>query len=137
MLKAVFKQNSQATVFAKQNHFALCVIVAPEVDLRAGCTRVMLGIMVTLTCSLIRANPIPTTYTWTNVNTSTVISETSNTLTLLSISMADLVTYRCETTNFVGTSMDTITIELGGQSHVPHVMVCYSFHSFLMQLVLA
>ena len=102
---------------------ALCV-VAPEVDLVADRTRVALGDRVTLTCNVTRANPPPTTYTWTNVDTSTTLSETSNTLTLPSITMTDLATYRCETTNVVGTGMDTITIELGGESHVPHVMVC-------------
>ncbi len=101
---------------------ALCVVV-PEVDLTADRTRVGLGGVVTLTCSPTRVNPTPTTYTWTNVNTSTTLPETSNNLTLLSITIADIATYRCETTNAAGTGMDTITIELGGQSHVPRVMV--------------
>ena len=92
--------------------------MVPEVDLTADRTRVSIGDMVILTCNVTRANPaLITDYTWTNVNTSGVSSETSDTLTLPSITVADLVTYRCEATNAAGTGMDTITIELGGQSH--------------------
>ena len=101
----------------------VCVVV-PEVELTADATRVGLGDMVTLTCSVVRANPPSVTYTWTNVNTNTILSETSSTLILSSISMADIATYRCEATNAAGTGMDTIAIELGGQSHDTHVMLC-------------
>ena len=97
--------------------------MVPEVDLTADRTRVGLGGVVILTCNVTRGNPIPT-YTWTHVDTSTPLSETSATLTLPSITVADLGTYRCEAMNAAGTGMDTITIEQGGQSHDPHVMSC-------------
>ena len=111
----------------------MCVVV-PEVTLTADRTRVRLGDRVTLTCNVTRANPMPTTYTWTHVDSNTALSETSSTLTFPSITTADIATYRCEGGNVVGTGMDNITITLGGQSHDPHVMLCV--YSLLVQLSL-
>ena len=101
----------------------MCVVV-PEVTLTADRTRVGLGGQATLTCTVTRANPMTTNFTWTNLNFSTPISEASNTLTLTSITMTDIATYRCEATNVAGPGMDTITIVLGGKSHDAHVMRC-------------
>ena len=103
--------------------------MVPEVDLTTDRTRVELGAMVILTCNVTRANPMPTAYIWTKVDTSATLTETSDTLTLPSITMADLSTYRCEAVNAAGIGADTVSIELGGQSHDPRVMSCvYCFH---------
>ena len=98
--------------------------MVPEVNLTADRTRVGLGDAVTLTCNVTRANPMPTTYIWTNLDTSDTISEISDTLTLPSITVTDLATYRCEAVNDAGTGMDTVTIEQGGRSRDHHVISC-------------
>ena len=90
---------------------------------------------VTLTCNITRANPIPDTFTWTNVNNAATLSETSNSLMLSSISTAEIATYRCEARTVAGTGMDTITIELGGQAHAQIPYVIHLFLSMQFSLI--
>ena len=44
------------------------------------------------------------------------LAEISDTLTLSGFTMSNVGVYRCEVTNAVGTGMDSITIEFGGQT---------------------
>lgn len=92
------------------------IIVLPEVEVTTVRTVVAMGDDVTLTCNVIRGNPAAYTYAWVHVNTSTTLASTSHILSLSSIGMDELGTYRCEVTNLVGIGMGII--ELGGESEL-------------------
>ena len=86
------------------------------VDLTANQLVVGEGGTLILTCSVTRGNPMSYTYIWTHVGGAGTLSETSDTLTLFGFTLSDMGMYRCEVTNDVGTGMDSITIEFGGQT---------------------
>ena len=86
------------------------------VDLTANQLVVGDGGTLILTCSVTRGNPMSYTYVWTHVGGAGTLAETSGTLTLSGFAMSDMGVYRCEVNNSVGTGMDSITIELGGQA---------------------
>ena len=86
------------------------------VDLTANQLVVGDGGTLILTCSVTRGNPMSYTYVWTHVGGAGILAETSDTLILSGFTMSDMGMYRCEVTNDVGTGMDSITIEFGGQT---------------------
>ena len=86
------------------------------VDLTANQLVVGEGGTLILTCNVTRGNPMSYTYVWTHVGGAGTLAETSDTLTLSGFAMSDMGMYRCEVTNDAGTGMDSITIELGGQT---------------------
>ena len=98
-----------------------CVCISPAppvVDLTADRLLVGEGGTVILTCNVTSGNPKSYTYMWTHVTSSEVLTgATSSTLTLSGVTMDSVGTYRCAVTNGIGTGMDSITIELGGQPH--------------------
>lgn len=69
-----------------------------EVDLIITASKplsVLLGDYIALNCSPIFPTREELSYTWTHLNTSTVLQETSNILRFPRISMEELGTYRC------------------------------------------
>ena len=86
------------------------------VDLTANQLVVGGGGTLILMCSVTRGNPMSYAYVWTHVGGAGTLAEISDTLTLSGFTMSDVGMYRCEVTNAVGTGMDSITIELGGQT---------------------
>ena len=77
-------------------------------------TRVGPGSAATLFCFVIRGNPMAYKYSW-NLDGNT-LRETSDTLTLYAIGIANEGTYTCLVTNEAGTGMDSVWIELGGEN---------------------
>ena len=94
----------------------------------------------TMKCNATTVNntePMTFAYAWINANTSDTLPETSDTLILLHVSVNDIATYKCEVTTDAGRGIGAVTIELGGESHDPHVMLCvHGLHCFLVQLLL-
>ena len=90
--------------------------VIPEIELTASPPVVQLGSSTTLTCNVTRAKPTDfTTYTWTHGNSSTVLPETGNILTLSAVRGSDLGVYHCKVTNSAGTGSGTFNLELGSK----------------------
>ena len=117
--------------------------VIPEVSLTTFRTRVGPGCTATLLCSIARGNPTNYTYSWTHEGTpvtretyptftfffnswngdgNPISGETYATLGIPFFSVGEVGTYSCEVTNDVGTGMDSITLELGGEKHL--VLYC-------------
>lgn len=86
--------------------------VPPEVDVTVPNFGVHQGDDVTLTCNVIKGNPMVYTYTWIHLDTSTVFT-TGASLSLPSISFSQLGTYRCDVRNSIGVGRDSVTIEIG------------------------
>ena len=108
------------------------------VDLTANQLVVGEGGTLILTCSVTCGNPMSYTYVWTHVDGAGTLAETSDTLTLSGFTMSDMGMYRCEVTNDAGTGMDSITIELGGQT-LKHLASCghaYCLSFLLVQFLL-
>jgi len=84
----------------------------------ANIDRVAVGDNITLTCSVIRGNPMSYTYQWFFEANSVMMTSTmdsSNTLNYPSIEEDDVGLYTCSVTNgigFAGTS--SLTLTLGG-----------------------
>ena len=97
----------------------MCSVV-PVVEVTATRTGVLIGDMVTLTCSVTAGNPSYVTYTWTfmntNTNTNVSLSEMTNTLTRTIGDANDFGNYICEATNLAGSGSGTVRIELGGMN---------------------
>ena len=70
---------------------------------------VLLGDYISLNCSPIAPTSEDISYTWTHLNTSTVLGETSNILTFPRISLEQLGTYRCTVSSTSGGAEITIT----------------------------
>lgn len=95
----------------------LYILAAPVVQVTADRTRVSLGDSVTFHCNVTNGNPNMNFYTWINLNRSFVFPmEFSSTLTIHSIDIDDIATYRCEVTiNMASSVADSISIMLGGK----------------------
>lgn len=87
-------------------------IVLPVVEVAATRTRVLIGDMVTLTCSVTTGNASYVAYLWTLMSASI---STNNTLTLTIENVNEFGNYTCEATNVAGTGSGTVTIEQGGK----------------------
>ena len=69
---------------------------------------VLLGDYISLNCSPVAPTSEDISYTWTHLNTSTVLGETSNILTFPRISLEQLGTYRCTVSSTSGGAEITI-----------------------------
>ena len=94
--------------------FCLVCSVVPVVEVTATRTGVLIGDMVTLTCSVINGNPSYVTYSWRFMNTNIT---TSNILTLTIENVNDFGNYICEATNLAGSGNGTVSIAQGGKYH--------------------
>ena len=82
--------------------------------------RIAVGQDVSLLCNITRANPmVIDTFTW-SFNGSLQVTETSDTLTLINVTLTQFGTYQCNATNVAGTGSGEIVIEEGGQLHFCH-----------------
>ena len=90
------------------------IIVTPVIEVTASRMRVNIGASTTLFCNVIRTYPEITSYTWMNEDTSTVFSDDTDTLELISLTERDFGTISCTATNDAGISGKTnVTIEQG------------------------
>ena len=81
---------------------------------------------VTFICSATGGNTDIYTYTWTHVDTSTVLTQTSPSLNLPRVTMEQLGTYMCAVRNEVGVGANTIAIRLGSEFESQHFHLMYN-----------
>ncbi len=94
-------------------------LVSPEVQVSANKERVAVGDNITLTCLVIRGNPMNYKFEWfhesfSNETTSTM--DSFNTLNYPSIGDNDVGMYTCSVTNGIGSAAtSSLNITLGGE----------------------
>ncbi len=102
------------TIHSQYNIF----VVSPEVEVSANIERVAVGDSVTLTCSVIRGNPMNYVFEWSHEGVSVVTTSTMdsfNNLNYPSIKDNDVGMYTCSVTNGIGSAAtSTLNITLGG-----------------------
>lgn len=87
--------------------------VTPVVEVVASRTKVGLNSSAILYCNIIRTSPEIMTYTWMHVNTSVMLSGSSDTLNVI-FTMERYGTITCKATNAAGKSGNAnVTIERG------------------------